>query len=67
MKKVWDWLKVRAQSWALWLAFAAMGVWIWKEATGTDISEKVREFMDLLLPLLVAFGIVNNPTDREHW
>ena len=38
-----------------------------KEFGGVDISETVNGLLDVLLPLMVAFGIVNNPTDREHF
>lgn len=56
----------RFKSWALWLALAALVVFCVKEFGGVDISETVNGFMDVLLPVLVAFGIVNNPTDRTH-
>jgi uncharacterized membrane protein len=57
----------RFKSWALWLAIAALVVFCAKEFGGVDISDKVNGFMDVLLPLLVAFGIVNNPTDKNHF
>ena len=57
----------RFKSWALWLAIAALVVFCVKEFGGVDISDKVDGFMDVLLPLLVAFGIVNNPTDRTSF
>ena len=57
----------RFKSWALWLAIAALIVFCAKEFYGVDISDKVNGFMDVLLPLLVAFGIVNNPTDRSKF
>jgi uncharacterized membrane protein len=57
----------RFKSWALWLAIAALVVFCAKEFVGVDISDKVDGFMDVLLPLLVAFGIVNNPTDKNHF
>ena len=34
---------------------------------GIDISETVNGLLDVLLPVLVAFGIVNNPTDRSNF
>lgn len=55
----------RFKSWALWLSTAALIVFCVKEFAGIDISETVDGFMNVLLPVLVAFGIVNNPTDRE--
>jgi hypothetical protein len=30
-----------------------------------DISLKADAFMNVLLPVLLAFGIVNNPTDKK--
>ena len=54
----------RFKSWALWLSVAALIVFCVKEFTGIDISETADGFMNVLLPVLVAFGIVNNPTDK---
>jgi uncharacterized membrane protein len=52
------------KSWALWLAVAALVVFVWKEVTGVDISETVNGFLNVLLPVLVGFGIVNNPNSK---
>ena len=57
----------RFKSWALWLSIAALVVWCVKTFWGLDISDKVSEFLDVLLPVLIAFGIVNNPTDGQHF
>ncbi len=54
----------RFKSWALWLAIAALVVFIVKEFVGIDISETLNTFMNLLLPILIAFGIVNDPTNK---
>lgn len=56
----------RFKSWALWLALAALIVFCVKEFVGIDISATVDGLLDVLLPVLVAFGVVNNPTDRTH-
>ena len=56
----------RFKSWALWVAIAALIVFCVKEFAGIDISETVNGLLDVLLPVLVAFGIVNNPTDRHN-
>lgn len=56
----------RFKSWPLWLAIAALVVFCVKEFGGVDISGTVDGLLDVLLPILVAFGIVNNPTDRTH-
>lgn len=57
----------RFKSWALWLSVAALVVYVVKTIWGLDLSEQVNGFLDVLLPVLVGFGIVNNPTDREHF
>ena len=56
----------RFKSWALWLAIAALVVFCVKTFGGVDISGTVDDFMDVLLPILIAFGIVNNPTDSKR-
>ena len=55
----------RFKSWALWVAIAALVVFCVKEFAGIDISATVDGLLDVLLPVLVAFGIVNNPTDSK--
>lgn len=57
----------RFKSWALWLALAALIVFCVKEFAGVDISSTMDGLLDVLLPVLVAFGVVNNPTDRSHF
>ena len=57
----------RFKSWAVWLSISSLIVFCAKEFGGVDISGTVNGLLDVLLPLLVAFGIVNNPTDREHF
>ena len=61
--KFWD----RFKSWALWLAIAALIVYLVKTIWHIDIAEWVDGLLNVLLPVLVAFGIVNNPTDRNHF
>lgn len=55
----------RMKSWALWLALAALVIWLVKTVWKLDIAEPVNQFMNLLLPILVAFGIINNPTNPD--
>lgn len=57
----------RFKSWALWTAIAALVVFCVKEFAGVDISATVDGLLNVLLPVLVAFGIVNNPTDRNNF
>ena len=57
----------RFNSWAVWLSIAALVVFCVKEFAGVDIANIVDGLLNVLLPLLVAFGIVNNPTDKNHF
>lgn len=57
----------RFKSWAVWVSIAALVVFCVKEFAGVDISETVDGLLNVLLPVLVAFGIVNNPTDSKHF
>ena len=56
----------RFKSWALWVSIAALIVFCVKQFTGVDISAEVDGFLNVLLPVVVGFGIVNNPTDRNN-
>lgn len=56
----------RFKSWALWLSIAALVVFCVKQFAGIDIAADVDGLLNVLLPVLVGFGIVNNPTDREN-
>lgn len=55
----------RFKSWALWLSLAALVVWVVKTFWGIDISSQTDEFMSVILPVLIGFGIVNNPTNKD--
>lgn len=57
----------RFKSWALWTSIAALIIFCVKTFAHIDISEEVNGLLDVLLPVLVAFGIVNNPTDKENF
>ena len=56
----------RFKSWALWVSIGALVVFCVKEFAGLDISETMDGLLNVLLPVLVGFGIVNNPTDAMH-
>lgn len=56
----------RFKSWALWVSIAALVVFCVKEFGGVDISGAVDGLLNVLLPVMVGFGIVNNPTDKSH-
>ena len=57
----------RFKSWSVWLSIGALVVFCVKEFCGIDISETVDGLLNVLLPVLVGFGIVNNPTDSKHF
>lgn len=60
-------IKEKLKSWALWLALAALIVFLVKTFCGWDISDWMNDFLNVLLPVLVAFGVVNNPDVRDHF
>ena len=55
----------RFKSWALWLSAASLIVMVIREITGMDIADEVKDIMNVALPVLVGFGIVNNPTSKD--
>lgn len=57
----------RFKSWAVWLSIGSLVVFCVKEFGGIDISGTVNDLLNIMLPILVAFGIVNNPTDNKHF
>ncbi len=56
----------RLKSKVLWMAVAALIAFVTKEWLGLEIP-KFDEFVELLLAALTAFGVVNNPTDKQHF
>ena len=67
MKEFFKKIAPRFKSWALWLSIAALVGFCVKEFAGIDIGDTLDSFMNVLLPVLVAFGIVNNPTDKSSF
>lgn len=57
----------RFKSWAVWLSLAALVVFCVKTFFKVDISDTMNGLLDVLLPLLVAFGVVNNPDNRGEF
>lgn len=55
----------RLKSPALWTAIAALIIFCVKEFVGIDISDTINGFLNVLLPVLVGFGIVNNPCNKN--
>lgn len=55
----------KLKSWPLWLAIGSLIVFIAKQFFAADIEEPVNNFLTVLLPVLIGFGVVNNPDTRE--
>lgn len=53
----------RMKSWGLWVSVAALVVWCVNNFAGVDIGPQMEGFLNVLCPVLVGFGIINNPTD----
>jgi uncharacterized membrane protein len=60
----------RYKSWALWLSIAGA---IWTILSAFGVTEKIgitedkfATLLDAVGAILIAFGIVNNPTDPAH-
>ena len=55
----------RLKLWRTWLAIAALIVFCAKQFGGWDIEETVNNLLNVLLPALVAVGIVTNPGEGK--
>lgn len=60
----------RFKSWALWLSVAGA---VWTILSAFGVTESIgltestfRTVLDAVGAVLIAFGIVNNPTDPAH-
>lgn len=58
-------MKEKLRSWALWVSMAALVVFCVKTFGGVDISATMDGLLNVLCPVLVGFGIVNNPNNRD--
>lgn len=56
----------RLKSWALWVSVAGLIVFLVKTFANIDIAEWMDQFLNVLCPVLVGFGIINNPTDKHN-
>lgn len=60
----------RFKSWALWLSVAGA---VWTSLSAFGVTESIgltestfKTVLDAVGAVLIAFGIVNNPTDPAH-
>ncbi len=61
----------RFKSWALWVSVAG-ALWVILSAFGVPeiiglTSESFNAILDSIGAILIAFGIVNNPTDKKSF
>ena len=61
MKQAWH------KSWALWMSIAALIVYVCKTVCKIDIEDWVNGLMDVLLPVMIGFGLINNPNEKTRW
>ena len=61
MKQAWY------KSWALWMSIAALIVYVCKTVCKIDIEDWVNGLMDVLLPVMIGFGLINNPNEQTRW
>lgn len=54
------------QSWALWVAMAGLIAYVARTVFHIEIAEWLDGLMSYLLPILIAFGIINNPNTRGN-
>lgn len=54
----------RFKSWSLWLAVTSLIVFCVKTFFNLDIAEQINGLMNVLCPVLIGFGIINNPTNK---
>lgn len=59
-------MKERLKSPVLWLSCAALLAFVLKSWVGWEIPQ-FDTFTELLLAVLIAFGVVNNPADKERF
>ena len=59
-------MHVRLKSPVLWLSCLALFAFVAKVWVGWNIPQ-FDTFAELFLAVLVAFGVVNNPTDKKHF
>lgn len=61
---IWQNIREKMKSPVLWVSLSAMIFFICKEWIGLEIREW-DTFVELLIALLTAFGIINNPNSRN--
>lgn len=57
----------RLKSKGLWISICALIAFCVKEFAGIDISDSLNELLNVALPVMIGFGIVNNPTTTDKF
>lgn len=65
MKELIKTVLSRFRSWAVWVSLAALVVFCVKTFAGVDLTATADGLLNVLLPCLVSFGIVNDPTNKH--
>ena len=60
MKQAWY------KSWALWMSIAALLVYVCNTVCKIDIDDWGHGLMDVLLPVMIGFGLINNPNEKKR-
>lgn len=56
----------REKSVVLWASLALLIAITLMDYLNVDINQTIKTFIDVASTLFIAFGIVNNPTDRSN-
>lgn len=49
------------------MSIAALIVYVCKTVCKIDIEDWVNGLMDVLLPVMIGFGLINNPNEKTRW
>ena len=61
MKQAWY------KRWALWMSIAALIVYVCNTVCTIDIDAWLNGLMDVLLPGMIGFCLINNPNEKKRW
>jgi uncharacterized membrane protein len=53
------------KSWGLWVSTGALICFLVKTFVDIDISKQINDFLNVLLPIVIGLGLVNNPENQD--
>lgn len=56
----------REKSWVLWASLALLVLISAFDYLNIDINQTLERFIDVVSKIFIAFGVINNPTDRSN-